>query len=324
MSHLLHAYVVTVRQKRDSQLQLLGNFDGAGSDLLKVIEAFLIEMRQRDWLDHSINAAARVAEVYAPTAELPDVVAAIVKAGETGLASEIVGTTEDDLGTQVEFRRRLQHAELVPVLVLAKLPGTRDKGFLIMHSPRGRGVKTRFWSAFHEWFANRHPEHIVEIDRCVPEGLYKRLIQEQDVKRVTLLRYLRPQDMTDDDRRWFDTDELGTVRTVIAPRRFGHLRKQDVVAALDDSGTLHSLLVFKGETYDEIRVTVTDGGRDHSINLAGGGMPRAGYDITSDVKVDDNGDPTYDSLRTAALGYLEVLQGGRSDRDGGSTGASED
>jgi hypothetical protein len=70
--------------------------------------------------------------------------------------------------------------------------------------------------------------------------------------------------------------------------------------ALDDDEKLQSLLVLRGETYDEIRTTFRDvTGREHSIVMGEGGMrtPRAGYDVTERIKHDDQGDPTYESLR---------------------------
>jgi len=312
MSHILHAYSVTVHKRRDTQARLLGNFDEAGADLLKLFVDFFNDPSKRDWMRPEINAAARVDKVCGPDDDHPDIMAAMVKSGEMGVASEFVATTEDQLGETSLFQRKREHAELVPVLVLAKIPGTRSKGFLITHSPSGRGIKTRFWDAFREWFGERFSDYRVDLDPTVPSSFYRKVMEKEGLKQVTLIRQLKPSDMVADDSRWFDERTLGTVRTVITPsNRLHHLRKTDVLAVLNREKNLDSLLVFRGDTYDEIRVTFSDSqGRAHSIYLGEGTgrAPRAGYDVTDQLKYgDENNYPTYESLRQAALQYIDLL-----------------
>jgi hypothetical protein len=312
MSHILHAYSVTVRKQRDQQEQLLGNFDEAGTDLLKLLVDFFRDPESRDWLKPEINAAARVDRVYEPDDGNPDIMAAMIKSGEMGVTSEFVATADEQLGETPVFHRTREHAELVPVLVLAKLPGTRSKGFLITHSPYGRGIKTRFWDAFRDWFGERFPNYHVSLDPTIPSNFYREVIEQDGLKQVTLIRQLKPSDIVDEnDRRWFDESNLGTIRTIISPpNRLRRLRKSDILAVLDRQKDLSSLLIFRGQTYDEIRATFIDHqGRKHSIYLGEGSRraPRAGYDVTEQLKFGENGHPTYESLRQAALDYVDIL-----------------
>src|SRR6266540_2957896 len=311
MSHILHAYRVTVHKRGDTQEQLLGNFDEAGADLLTLFVEFFNDPTKSDWLKHEINAAARVDKVYGPDHENPDIMAAMIKSGEMGVASEFVATSEIELGRTSLFQRRREHAELIPVLVLAKIPGLRSKGFLISHSPNGHGIKTRFWDAFREWFGERFPDYLVKLDPTVPSSFYRQVIEQEGLKQVTLIRQSKASDMVADDRRWFDEGTLGTVRTVITSRnRMHRLRKSDVVAVLNREKDLDSLLVFRGETYDQLRTTFIDSqGRTHSIHLGEGSgrAPRAGYDVTEQLKDGEDGYPTYESLRQAALQYVDIL-----------------
>lgn len=312
MSHVLHAYLTTVRQKQEKTPLLLGNFDGAGSDLLEEFLEFFKNPKMRDWVAKDINAAARISKVFEAEKKDPDVIAALIKAGETGRAAEYVDTTEDSLGEDVLFKRGLAHAELVPVLILVKLPGTKDKGFVITHSPNNRGLKTKFWNKFKQWFSERHPDYLVELEPAAPEGFYRKVVEEQNLRKVTLIRYVKPADMIDDDSRWFAEQEVGKITTVIQPvARLGRLLKKDVVKVLkDEEGSpLSSLLVFHGEKYDQIRTTFRDDqGRQHSILLGENRTPRAGYDVTELLDFDDSENPTYESLRAAAFQYLDLLE----------------
>jgi hypothetical protein len=311
MSHILHAYEVIVRRRRDRQEQLLGNFDGAGADLLRVLEEFFRDPKMRDWLDPELNAAARVHEVYGSDPSFPDIIAAVVKSGEMGITSEIVSTIESELDDTVVFQRQREHAELVPVAVLAKLPGTLTKGFLVTHSPSGRGIKTKFWRALQEWFGRRFPNYVILLSPVYPSRFYRSVMEKEALKQVTLIRSSKPSDLAADDRRWFDQSTLGTVRTVITPRgRLHRLRKDDLLRVLERGEEISSLLVFRGETYEEIRTTFTDrNGRTHSIFLSEGGTraPRAGYDVTDQLKLDQDGHPTYESLRQSMLQYIDLL-----------------
>ncbi len=314
MSHVLHAYEVTVRRKNDPAERLLGNFDESGSDLLQQMQAFFSDPKAQTWVDSEANAAVEVHQVHGPDAAESRVVDAMVNAGESGVSSEIRALLDGQITREVAFRRMREHVEFVKVLVLAALPGARSKGFLIAHSPSGRGVKTRFWETFKAWFADRFPDYVVEVNQCAPEGFYRRLAAESELKRVTLVRQLKPTDrFSEDDSRWFDEQTLGRMSTVISPvGRLKFLRKQAFVQALNDDDALKSLLVLRGETYEEIRTTFRDRrtGREHSIVMSAGGMrtPRAGYDVTDQIEHDQRGDPTYPSLRAAALAYLDLLR----------------
>lgn len=308
MGHTLYAYRVTVAPKGEPEACcLLGNFDDAGADLLALLTQFLEETSQTDWLDHSSNSAVRVEKVYQPSPEEPSVVAAIMQTGETGVSSNLVDTTADTLGTDVLFQRTPKHAELVRALLLAKLPGLRDKGFLITHSPSGRGIKTKFLHSFEAWFSARYDDFKVSVEPTFPEGFYRRLLEERPVKRVTLVKHLKPSDATDAERQWFDEEGMGSITTVLAPKRFKFLKKKGLVEALDSDAVLGNLLTFEGLTYDTIKVTVSREGKDHSFHLQGGHIPRPGYDITDAVQLDAAGVPTYESLRLAALEYVALL-----------------
>jgi hypothetical protein len=200
------------------------------------------------WMAPDIEAAARVDTVYPPDDDANDVVATIVKSGETGIASETVEATDDGLDKEVKFKRLPNHAELAPVLILAKLPGAKTKGFLVSHSPKGRGLKTRFFDNFRDWFGQRHPHHVVELSRATPKGFYKKLVDEESLRRITLIRLVRSSDMIDNDAaKWLEEDILGKITTTIQPTgRLARLRKQEVVKVVkDEGGDLGSLLVFQ-------------------------------------------------------------------------------
>jgi hypothetical protein len=161
----------------------------------------------------------------------------------------------------------------------------------------------------------------------VPADFYRNVMRDEGLKQVTLIRHMKPSDVVDEnDRRWFDDTNLGSFRMVITPGNpVRRLRKNDVLKVLDREKKLDSLLVFRGERYDEIRTTFEDGqGRTHSIYLGeeSGRAPRAGYDVTDKLKLDEKGYPTHDSLRQAALDYVDVLiesAGGSTSSGSGST-----
>ncbi|GAA3218256.1 hypothetical protein ACFP63_08595 [Oerskovia jenensis] len=311
MAHILNAYMITVRKKQSKETLLLGNFDGNGADLLAEFEAFLRAPEHKDWHDPEAEAAARVDQVYSPTPDAPGVLAAWVKAGEMGVTSELVRTDDDALGAEVVFQRQPEHAELIPVLMLLQLPGTHRHGFLVAHSPKGRGVKTKFWTRFTTWFAQRHPDYKVDMPRTIPEGFQKRLLEEESLKKVTLTRYRKPSDFAASENQWLRAGDLGKIVTTIqAAGRMGFLKKTGLKSALKDDADLSHLLTFQGEEYDEVSTTFRDGnGRDHTLIMKGKHVPRGGYDVTSRVKEDEYGNPTYESLREAALDYLTILDG---------------
>ncbi|MBO2438918.1 hypothetical protein [Actinomadura nitritigenes] len=278
---------------------------------IDILQQFLEDPQRRDWSDEVSESTLRMGTVYKPTNEEPDVIAAWVKSGEKGFASEIFESEEGGVGEQPSYRRKPEDVEFIPVLLLAKLPAMRSRGFLVCHSPKNRGIKTKFWDSFKTWFRERYPHLSVEINFCTPEGFHKKLIAEEQLKKVTYIRHMKPTDMFGDTGSWFDSKTLGDVRTVVSPRgRRARLSKKPLEQALEDDKSLSSLLEFDGQTYDEVRTTFIDRrGREHSILLGPEGekTPRAGYDVTDHLSFAQDGHPTYESLRQAMLGYIEIL-----------------
>jgi hypothetical protein len=230
-----------------------------------------------------------------------------VQTGQSGMISEFVDLTDEGLGQEVAFSRRRHHAELVQVMVLARLPSTGRKGMLIVHSPHGAGIKTRFWGEFAAWFKARHPDHVVSIERTVPGGAASELVRQGELRKVTLVKHVRPSDVTDEERMYFDEALLGTVRTVIAAPRMGPLKKTAIAKVLAGESRISSLLTFKGEEYNEVSVEVQSKNRKHTIHVGEQRVPRGGEDVTGLLQYDDDGVPTEASLRQAALEYIDLL-----------------
>lgn len=313
MSHVLHAYEVVVRRKNEGSERLLGNFDDQGADLLSVLISFFEDPGARVWVDEEQNAAVEVGQVYEPGDDNPRVIAAIIKAGESGVVSEIRGSSDGSIDAEIAFRRSRTHVEFVDVLLLASLPGSRTKGMIVSHSPSGRGVKTKFLDTFKTWLSERYPDYTLELNPTAPVDFYQQLAEEGQLRKVTLVRQLKPTDRTDqDEAAWFEEEDLGRMTTVIAPvGRRKSLRKNLVQDALSNRADRDGLLTLRGETYEEIRATFKRHGKEYSIVIGGDSMrvPRAGFDITARVEYDQDGHPTYESLRVAALEYLELLVG---------------
>lgn len=308
VAHVLHAYIVKVNERRGDD-QLLGNFDGAGTRIIDLVAQFLQQHQEKDWREEDGDAALKVDEIHPVIAGEEDVLAATVKAGQSGRTSEFVDLSEEGLGDEVAFTRRVHHAELVRVLVLAKLPPERRAGFLVVHSPHGAGIKTRFWAEFVIWFRARFPDHVLSIERTVPGGAYHELVEQGELRKVTLLKRMRQADLADEERRYFDEQTLGTIRTVIAAPRLGRLRKKEISDVLEDPRTINSVLSFRGEDYNEVSVEVQFGGRRHTIHLSEQRVPRGGEDVTDVLHYQQDDVPTYDSLRRASLEYIELLSG---------------
>jgi len=322
VAHILHGYQLTVRSRHDSEEQILGNFDGAGADLLALLTSFLTDPNAKAWDDELGLWFVRVEGLLTPPKptdqKWASTVAARVRAGEGGVSSQIVerGGNATEV---VRFNREAsKHVEYVDLVVLAHLPGTKTKGFMVTHSPHGRGIKTKFWEAFREWFRDRYPEHILTMNPCSKAGFFKALIDEADLKKITLVRQVKPSDSALADAAiWFEDKNMGDLITVISPRRNRFLRKQLIRDALDDAAKLDALLIFRGDHYDEVRATFRDAaGRTHSLRLDGTGrVPRAGIDITEDVAVAGDGSVDLQSVLDLARDYIGVLEA-----SGASTG----
>jgi hypothetical protein len=314
MRHVLYAYTVTVRKKRDDTRRPLGNFDEHGADLLKLFSDFLIASEGVEWNDAldpedgenpQAPSTGSVAKCDGPF-PIVDPLAAAGKfqAGVSGIRNDIYERS----GITPAYRQQLTDIAYYPTLVYANLPGTATLGFFVFHQHGLHGIKTKMWTEFASYVKARYRDYIVELKGCFPEAWVQRLIQERPLPEVILTRFTRPSDVFSGSDAWTDELHIATVRTVIRATQRRSLKKTVLLDVLNSNKSKSSLLTFQNVEYDHASIVLYDeSGKRHTISLDAVQMSRPGLDVSVDLKLGTDQHADMQSLYTLMVDFVEKL-----------------
>lgn len=301
-SHTMVGYTLRVFEDRDQQSpRRLDRFDGS-HDAFLVLKSIVDSLKTEPW-DDSQEATLRATKVmtYSDRREI----AALVDNGRYGVQSEFKDRSA--LTGRPRFRRTIEDAEIIPTLVLVKLPSGSPRGFVVAHEPYGHGIKTRFWDDHVDsQFRAAYPGYNLRVRPAVPADAWKQALSDGNVKKVRLIRRVRSSDPIDGLNRFLPEHTLGTIETHVIPQRRVFARKKPLEEVLKGEAAIGSLLEFDNSQYDEIKVEVTIKGRNRTINLGGQHVRRVSWDVSDEL--DTVGSPSFESLLGAARGIIETLE----------------
>jgi hypothetical protein len=308
--HSLAAYTLVIRKRRargqDAE-HLLGNFDDSGNSILPVLEKYLRELQ---WDDEKRNVSLRSADVQKPSAKEPDLITAVVRAGQYGVTSLLQNL--DDPGDS--YARTNRHVEHLDHFILVKAPPLRKVGTFIVHIPHGRGVKSVLAEALISRMGDEYPDLTVRIDSAVPAEVIRQTLESG---RVTKGRFIRRRPAADEFDRmgeYLQDPTEGEVELVFKPiHRLGALLKAPFQKVIKGEAELKSLLSFKDQEFDDVKLEVDVAGRRRTISIRHQSIGRVTWDVSDALDYTD-GKPSVESLKKQALDLvkdIEVVTGGQ-------------
>lgn len=298
MSHKLARYAVSVTLSGEPQL--LGDFDGEGADA-------------RDFLARGLAGVSEASEDGTrelATAEGPDVdgeiVDVLLQTGEAGVRSRIRKPEET-------VERNPEDAEELMAFALFRIPPGGQRGDAVIHQPHGRGIRGMLTQVLKSRFneAYERGNLALKIEPAVPADELRRLYEQGHVERVRLVAHQPPSDAFESIGNYVEPEELGAVETHLRPHRgFRFLSAGRTIQEAVEGTDPESTLVFAGADYDELKIDLDLGaGRKKAVTV----LPQLGagtlqYHVDDELEYQD-GEPTRDSLREAALRHLRERHG---------------
>ena len=245
MSHRAALYLVQVRQKRESEWRLFGDFDQTGTWFGDVVASALSQL----------NDKSRDGKVVAHfEAALPGLgdgqVGASIRSGRTGITSVI------ERSGHPSYDRSPDHAESMRSAVLFDLPKGQRAGRLAVHVPFGRSCKGIVERALKAHVGVLG--FIVELGPIVPAGALREAVERDAVERVTLIKHDPARSDKFADAAQWGSDAVDRLELSIPSRRNRRLRRDPLKKFLDEptEANRQQIIEFEGLSFDEASVTV--------------------------------------------------------------------
>ena len=303
MSHRAGLYKVQVKELRKpkDEARLLGDIDNQGTSLSAVLGGFMANFESVSFDE------TRIVRALGSTIA-GDELRIILQQGLNGVAATIV-----DGEGEFRLHQNIEDTHLVRCGALFHLPAAQRLGWLAVHVNNNRGVKGLLAHGVSDRFRDVYDDLRLHIDPFVEESVLRQAVEEDKVERVKLVRYERPEDRANAaTNKWVPANAIGRLELdITAPGKGNRLIRDRLLNFLrGDEKVFDDIIVFEGMQFDTASVEVeVEDGRMKTFNIEN---PDAGHAMTQELEnleVDEEGEPTEESLFAALRDALSTVSG---------------
>lgn len=307
MRIFLSAYTVRVDKKRgkeDKNKQQqpsycrLNTFDGY-TDLYDVMLAFLQGLKTNTKND-TYKTYMRAIHVE------PDgrSITGVVESGVYGLSNNLRDVETDS----VTYKKRKNDADVLPFYFLFYLPKDTNEGVLLLQRTGKFGIRTNLGNFLNTHFSKQYPGYLVEINALVQEELIKKILYGGIIKKLRCVKYHAPLDSIDGLDEGHQEVPFN-MEIVLSANRIPFMDR--IQKFFDSDCNVKSLVEirdFKFD-YDTVKLEVEVNGSIRTFDLGYLQKARTYYDISEQVVMDSDEQPTFQSIQQVAKKYLnEIIQ----------------
>jgi hypothetical protein len=294
--HAFAGYAIKIRRHREKEALPLDNFDGAGADLLKEFYGFFLQLSERP---HDVKTQEASIEAHAIEAKDRRLHVKLAL-GSYGRQSRIRNRETGE----VLFQKEEDHVDLSDLRNYLILPEGSDTGFLFTERLHGQGLRSVLESSFRKAFDAKYAGYTIEFNSVTSEAAYKSYLERGEIKAIRLVRTSIPDDLAAVFE--VEEEELGTLETILRPRRNKSFRKNRIQDVLSGARDVSSVLQWRDVQYSEVKVQVKIGGTMRTVSVSSGTTPAMLYDL--DEELDKDGvELTDDWAYGKAAQYAEDL-----------------
>lgn len=273
---------------------LLGDIDDHGSALMDSLETYV----------SSVNITVDTKRLrYLSSKVEGDELLAIFENGQAGVDAIIRTKTGE-----TKAHQEIDDSQDIECGCLFHLPRNSRTGWLALHVPNRRGIKTLLGTHIRRLFREQFPELNLEITPVVLESALKQAIDQNLIEKVTLVKRVDPSDRAMEGiDQWVGEEDYGKIQVVIGARLKGRaqaLLPHQVRRYLEgDTAALRSIVAFRGMTFDEAKVTVHQGDTTRTFNIE---QLESGHPLTEDMHLGP-GKPSPEQIFTGLRRALQTV-----------------
>ena len=302
MSNRAAVYTVAVhRYRRPDARCLLGDFDGNGTALIDKLAEYLPKLGLADEQRH-LRCQSHKVESTSP----PELLA-MMEHGQTGVDAII----RDREGVQ-QYHQLVDDSQILECGCLFRLPPEQRLGWLAIHIPNRRGIKTLLAAHMYKLFRDDYPELALAITPYVVESALKQAVDNGLIRTVTLVRRVQPSDRAVAGiDQWIGHEDLGKITVTISAGLSGRARHlladplRRYIESPDQSRQTarKAIVEFRGMEFDEAKVEIPQGDGTRTFNIE---RPDAGHPFTEDMRLGE-GKPSQDEIFAALREALQTV-----------------
>ncbi len=298
-SFSLGCYTVRVTDKSTGQNLPLDGFLN-GHDLMTIFVQYL----QDRVADHSIDAERQKLWRALQPHIRGRSVSGIIETGEYGYAADLYNVDQNT----VSYQRIETDAEMMPFYFLAYLPARLDEGVILLQRRSNLGIRTIFLNDFAEDFERSYRGVKVVFNPLVPQQLLNEYMRNGRLTKIRFIRYGIPSDLSDAYDAGGHVEDEGTAEMVFSPKRGRSIpllnRLREVMAGRRE---IREMIELRGYEYDNVKVELNVRGGKKTLDLSDVMKMRAYVDVTSDIRINSDGHPEFDSIDTVAQELMSSL-----------------
>ena len=295
----LGCYTVRVIDKNTEENLSLGNLP-RNLDLITVFNNYL----QDRTVDHSTDEKSQKLLRVLSCNTRDCSVNGIVETGEYGYTADLI-----DVNTEtVSYRRRGTDAEMMPFYFLAHLPSHLDEGVILLQRRSNIGIRTVFLEDFARYFEESSQGVKVVVNPLVPQQLIDEYLKNGRLTKMRFIRYSLPTDLADAYDKGGHVENEGTAEIVFMPRRGQGLPFLEKIGeAIAGNLEIKEIYELTDYEYENVKVEIDVRGSKKTLDLSDVMKMRAYVDITSDVRLNIDGHPDFNSIDNIAQDLLSSL-----------------
>jgi len=231
------------------------------------------------------------------------VISGVLESGKFGRVSSILDVETNSLN----YKKKPEDADVLPYYFLFYIPQGTDEGILLLQRVKNDGIKTNLNRFLRPFFCKENPGFNLEMNALIREDAVKQAINRGTVKKLRCVKFKAPTDRVDGLDEGHKEVPLNMEIVLSASKipiknklgDFLHSEKSNVRSLIE-------LRDFNFD-YDTVKAEIEVDGRMQTFDLGRIEHVRTHYEITDQVKLDANQQPTFNSIEQAAKRYLEEI-----------------
>lgn len=231
----------------------------------------------------------------------------VLDAGNYGRSGNILDVKTDS----VKYQKKWDDADVSPFYFLFYIPKDTDEGILLLQRTGGFGIKTNLGRFLSSFFRKANRGFSIELNALIREDLVKKAIREGKIKKLRCVKFRAPTDRVDGLDEGHEEVPL-EMEVVLSANKIPIKDKLKEFFNPDTTSDVKSLVELRdfNFSYDTVKVEVDVDGSIKTFDLGSIEKIRTHYDITEEVRLNSNQQPTFDSIKQVAERYLnEVIDG---------------
>ena len=303
----LACYTVRLRKKGSGDYLPLGELS-PNEGLLEVFREYFRGLRQGHSEDTRSRKLLRVIKLLKPKGGR--LIRGVVNAGRYGYGAELFNVES----RHVSHNRTPVEAEMMPFYFLVDLPPIQPTGLLVLQRRGPFGIRTDLLQDFDSHLNRRRSDVRIEVRPLMTPELLDQQLGNGRFTKLKLIRRVTSRDITAFVANGSEDDETDRVEITYSSGRNRRLRLHepimDVIRGKRRIEELVELPEFRREPeveYIAAKAEIVVEGTRRTIDLINPMKMRGYYDITTQVSLDPDGHPIFESIDEVAIALRAKL-----------------